>query len=92
VWRLFYGAHINRIERVQRKFVGYALCGFGWTDMCDLLPYVDRFALIRLKRRVIACVMFIFDILSGRVDSSNFVSLISINAPLEMGIEIGKQV
>jgi hypothetical protein len=39
VWRIFYGAHIDRIERVQRKFVKYALRGDGhmrsssiWTD------------------------------------------------------------
>jgi hypothetical protein len=44
-----YGAHIDRIERVQRKFVRYALRGLGWTDMCDLPPYVDRCALIRLE-------------------------------------------
>jgi hypothetical protein len=53
--------------------------------MFDLLPYVDRCALIRLeilaKRRANACVMFIFDILSGRVNSTNLLSLISINAP-----------
>jgi hypothetical protein len=29
VWRSFYGAHINRIERVQKKFLRYALRGFG---------------------------------------------------------------
>jgi hypothetical protein len=54
------------------------------TDMCDLPPYVDRCPLIRLEklaeRRVNACVMFIFEILSGRVNSSNLLSLISINA------------
>jgi hypothetical protein len=54
------------------------------TDMCDLPPYVERYALIRLetlaKRRANASVMFIFDILSGRVNSSNLLSLISINA------------
>jgi hypothetical protein len=53
--------------------------------MWDLPPYVDRCALIRLEtlaeRRANACVMFIFDILSGRVNSSNLLSLISINAP-----------
>jgi hypothetical protein len=85
VWRPFYGAHIDRIERVQRKFVRYALRGLGWKDMWDLHPYVDRCALIRLEtlteRRANACVMFIFDILSGRVNSSNLLSLISINAP-----------
>jgi hypothetical protein len=84
VWRTFYGAHIDRIERVQRKFVRYELRGLGWTDMCDLLPYVDRCALIRLKtlteRHANACAMLIFDILSGRVYSSNLLSLISINA------------
>jgi hypothetical protein len=71
VWRPFYGAHIDRIKRVQRKFVRYALRGLEWTDMCDLPPYVDRCALIRLEtlaeRRANACVIFIFDILSGRV-------------------------
>jgi hypothetical protein len=51
VWRPFYGAHIDRIERVQRKFVRYALRGLGWTNMCDLPPYVDRYALIRLDAR-----------------------------------------
>jgi hypothetical protein len=85
VWRPFYGAHIDRIQRVQRKFVRYALRGLGWTDMCDLPPYVDRSAFIRLEtlaeRRANACVMFVFDILSGRVNSSNLLSLISINAP-----------
>jgi hypothetical protein len=49
VWRLFYGAHIDRIKRVQSRFLRYALRGLGWTDMFDLLPYVDRCALIRLE-------------------------------------------
>jgi hypothetical protein len=85
VWRPFYGAHLDRMERVQRKFVRYALYGLGWTDMCDLPPCVDRCALIRFEtlaeRRANACVMFIFYILFGRVNSSNLLSLISINAP-----------
>jgi hypothetical protein len=79
------GANINRIEHVQRKFVKYALRGLECTDMCDLPTYVDRCALIRLEtlaqRRANSCVLFIFDILSSRVNSSNLLSLISINAP-----------
>jgi hypothetical protein len=78
VWRPFYGAHIDRIERVQRKFVRYALHDLGWTDMFDLPPYVDKCALFRLEtlaeRRANACVMFIFDVLSGRVNSSNLMN------------------
>jgi hypothetical protein len=84
VWRPFYGALIDRIELLQKKFVRYAWCSLGWSDMFDLPPYVDRCAFIRLetlaKRRANACVMFIFEILSGRVHSSNLLSLTSINA------------
>jgi hypothetical protein len=43
------GAHIDRIERMQKKVVRYALRGLGRTDMFDLPPYVDRCALIRLE-------------------------------------------
>jgi hypothetical protein len=54
--------------------------------MSDLPPdRVDRCALILLEtlaeRHANACYMFVFDILSGRVNSSNLLSLISINAP-----------
>jgi hypothetical protein len=75
VWRPFYDMHISRIERVQRKFVRYALQGLGWTDMYDLRPYVDRCTLngceTLTSRRSDACVMFVFDALSGRVCSSH---------------------
>jgi hypothetical protein len=70
---------------VQKRFVRDALLGLGWMDMFNLPPYVGRCALIRLKtlaeRRANACVMFIFDILSGKVKSSNLLSLIGINVP-----------
>jgi hypothetical protein len=36
VRRTFYGAHIDRIERVQKRFVRYALHHLGWMDMYDL--------------------------------------------------------
>jgi hypothetical protein len=29
LWQPFYGAHIDRIERVHKKFVRYALFGLG---------------------------------------------------------------
>jgi hypothetical protein len=65
-------------------FVKYALRDLGWTDIFDFPPYVDRCAFIRLETlaetRANACVMFIFDIMSGRVNSSNLLSLIRINA------------
>jgi hypothetical protein len=42
VWQPFYGAHIDRIELVQKKLVRYVLRGLGWTSMSNLPPYVDK--------------------------------------------------
>jgi hypothetical protein len=80
----FYDVLVNRIERVQRKFVRYALRGLGWTDMYDIPPYVERCSLIRLetltRRRSDACVMFVFDVLSVRVGSLSLLFLINVIA------------
>jgi hypothetical protein len=75
VWNPFYDVCVDRVERVQRRFIRYALRGLGWTDMHVVPPYEDRCALLHLdtlaKRRSTACVMFIFHVLSGRVNSPN---------------------
>jgi hypothetical protein len=64
----FYDVRVDRVEGVQRRFIRYALRGLGWADMHDLPPYEDICALLHLdtfaKRRSVACVMFIFDVLS----------------------------
>jgi hypothetical protein len=70
VWNLFYDVHVDRVEQA---------------DMHDLPPYEDRCALLHLetlaKRRSIACVMlFIFDVLSGRVNSPNLLSVLNLIA------------
>jgi hypothetical protein len=72
----------NPFYDVQRRLIQYALRGLGWTDMNDLPPYEDRCALLHLdtltKRPSIACVMFIFDVLSGRVNSPNLLSVLDL--------------
>jgi hypothetical protein len=59
VWSPFYDVHVDKVERVQRRFIRYALRGLGWTDVYDLPPYEHRCGLLRLdtlvKRRSIAC-------------------------------------
>jgi hypothetical protein len=53
----------------------------------DTIAYQQRCALLRLdtlvkvKRRSIAYIMFIFDILSGRMNSPNLLSAIDLNTP-----------
>jgi hypothetical protein len=85
VWNPFYDVFVDRVERVQRHFIRYALRGLGWTDMHDLPPYEDRCVLLHLdtlaKRRSIACVLFIFDVLSGRENSPNLLSVLDLITP-----------
>jgi hypothetical protein len=51
----------------------------------DLPPYEHRCALVRLdtlvKWRFIACIMFIFDIISDRMNSSILLSALDLNTP-----------
>jgi hypothetical protein len=76
---------VDRVERVQRRFLRYALHGLGWTDFHDLPPYDNRYALLHLetlkKWQSIACVIFIFDILSGRINSPNLLSVLDLITP-----------
>jgi hypothetical protein len=67
VWSPFYEVRVCKVERVQRRFIRYGLRSLGWTDIYDLPPYEYRCALLCLETLVksIACIMFIFDILSG---------------------------
>jgi hypothetical protein len=63
VWNPFYDVRVDRVERVQSRFIRYALRGLGWTGMHDLPlpPYEDRCAFLHLdtltKRRSIACLI-----------------------------------
>jgi hypothetical protein len=75
----------EKVELVQRRFIQYALRSFGWTDIYDLPPYEHRCALLRLdtllKTRSIACIMFIFDVLGGRMNSPNLLSALGLKTP-----------
>jgi hypothetical protein len=48
LWNPFYDVRVDRVERVKKRFIRYALRGLGWTDMHDLPPYEDRCVLLHL--------------------------------------------
>jgi hypothetical protein len=39
VWNPFYDVCVDKIERVQRRFIRYAMRSSDWTDIYDFLPY-----------------------------------------------------
>lgn len=49
VWTPFYATQILAIERVQRKFIRFALRQLPWNDPVNLPSYPDRCRLINLK-------------------------------------------
>ena len=66
VWSPNYDVHINRIESVQK---------FGYYNVIKFAPYLFKCSLLNIEllsdRRRNAKLLFVFDILSGRIDSHN---------------------
>lgn len=85
IWSPYYAVQINRIERIQRNFLRYALRSLPWNDPVRLPPYEQRCALIHLPtlttRRILLQRLFVFDILSNNVDCSVLLGMIHLNVP-----------
>lgn len=86
VWNPGYAVHSDRIESIQRKFLLYALRRLPWRRDTFVLPsYESRCMLIDMEplvdRRRNASLLFLYDLLSGRVDSVDLMSLFYFNVP-----------
>ena len=85
VWSPYYAVQINRIERIQRQFVRYALRMLPWEDPIRLPPYEHRCALIQLptlaNRRSLLQRLFIFDLLGNNIDSTELLKRVHFNVP-----------
>lgn len=83
VWSPYYETHSLRIEAVQRRFIRFALRGLDWVDSYNLPPYVDRLKLINLqsleKRREVADIIFIHQLLTGNIDCPALLEMIPFN-------------
>jgi hypothetical protein len=77
--------HINRIERIQEKFIKHALRQFRWNVNLDLPPYENRCRVLVMdtlkKRRDVARVLLVFDLLSGKIDLPKLLSQINLSVP-----------
>lgn len=86
VWSPYHATHINRIERVQKAFVRFALRRLPWRDRMNLPPYENRCALINLPtlatRRTYLQRLFVFDLLENNIDCAELLARLRINAPV----------
>lgn len=86
IWAPHYDVHIQSLESVQRQFVLYANRDRYVDENQDsyrLRPYVDRCAELNLKsllrRRTNAAVIFIHDVLTGKINSKFIRDRIDLN-------------
>ncbi|KXJ69408.1 hypothetical protein RP20_CCG027228 [Aedes albopictus] len=85
VWAPYHATQINRIERIQRNFIRYALRRLPWNDAIRLPPYEQRCGLIHLptlaSRRILLQRLFVYDVLCNNVASSTLLSAVNFNVP-----------
>jgi hypothetical protein len=75
VWSPYFQNSIDRVERIQRNFIRFALRCLNWNDPINLPPYSVRCKLLGLfslcHRRTVADSMFVYDVLMGKIICSD---------------------
>lgn len=83
VWSPHYNIHIERVEKVQKRFVRFVLNYLNWSDPRVLPPYSSRLKLINLEsleeRRKNADIVFMHQLCSGSFDSPDLRKYFQIN-------------
>lgn len=85
IWAPYHAVHIARIERVQKRFIRYALRRLPWNDPVNLPPYEHRCALLKIQplssRRVMLQRLFVFDVIMCNIDCSSILENVRFHAP-----------
>lgn len=83
VWCPYHNVWIERIEKVQSKFIRYALRFLPWRNREQLPPYESRCQLLGMdtleRRRTVARGYFVAKVLLGEVDASWILAQFDIN-------------
>ncbi|XP_055611992.1 uncharacterized protein LOC129758508 [Uranotaenia lowii] len=85
VWAPYHSVHSERLERIQKKFLRYALRRLPWQDPVRLPPYSERCALLSMtslsQRRTFLQRTFVYDILTNAVDCPQLLQRLNIYVP-----------
>lgn len=84
VWAPYYKSGIQQLERVQHKFIRFALRRLPWSDPHNLPSYEDRCKLIDLDllehRRNVCKASFISDVLQSNIDCPNVLQSMNVDS------------
>ena len=82
IWSPHISVYIYRIERVQRKFIKFALRSLNYLES---VHYPSKCLFIGLRtleyRRIFQSSVLVFDIINGNIDCSNLLELIPLYVP-----------
>lgn len=83
IWSPHYDVHISRIERIQRRFINYAL---PHLNLIDPRPsYRSRCQHLGLEslemRRKVQTMLFVYDLINGNIDCSDLLGKITFKVP-----------
>ena len=82
MWCPSYQSHIDRIERIQRSYSRFVLWKYGFRNIPH---YYSRCKLLGIEslanRRAIANCIFMFDIISSKIDSPDLLQCVDICDP-----------
>lgn len=83
IWSPFYKVHCKRIESIQKRFLIFALRQFNWGPGFSLPSYESRCKLLDIdsleSRRNMSSLMFMTDVITGRLDSPSIYNKLSFN-------------
>lgn len=84
IWNPYYAVHSNRLERIQKVFLKFALQSLNFVE--PIPSYNARCLLINLKslhsRRITLSLLFVYDVICGNIDCSHLLEFICFNAPI----------
>lgn len=84
IWSPYAAIHINRLEKVQVKFIKFALQNINYHD--PMPSYANRCNLIHLQtlesRRMNSSLLFIHGLISGSIDCPLLLSFIKLRVPV----------
>ena len=77
-----YDIHVNRMESVQKKLFSYL---FSYYNVIKFAPYLFQCSVLNIEqlsdRIKNAKLLFVFEVLSGQIDSPKLLSLFNVNVP-----------
>lgn len=88
VWTPYHSTWVERIERIQKRFLRHALKNLPWREPDNLPPYRERCQLLSMdtleQRRHVNQAVFIAKLLKGEIDCPNLLSLLPLHVPSRM--------